>query len=240
VTHLDLTPISTQIGGSNPLHGYLAKPEGEGPWPGIVAIHEIFGVDDVMRRHVDRLAHAGYLALAVDLFSAGGTLRCLVSTMRALIKGQGRAFADIEAARQWLIESQDCTGRIGTIGFCVGGGFALLTANRGYAATAVNYGQLPRDIASALVGACPLVGSYGARDVTLKGAVNKLEATLTTLGITHDLKEYPTAGHAFLNDAENGPRPLRPLFRIAGVGPDPDASVDAWRRIEAFFEQHLR
>ena len=55
----------------------------------------------------------------------------------------------------------------------------------------------------------------------------------------HDVKVYPTAGHAFLNDAEVGPRPLRPLFRVAGIGPDPAASRDAWQRIESFFAEHL-
>jgi len=57
---------------------------------------------------------------------------------------------------------------------------------------------------------------------------------LTSLGIEHDVKEYPTAGHAFLNDAAVGPRLLRPLFRVAGIGPDPQASADPWPRIEAF------
>jgi carboxymethylenebutenolidase len=125
-------------------------------------IHEVFGLDDVMRRHADRLAGLGYLTLAVDLYSAGGTARCLVSTMRAMLKGQGRAFADISAAREHLAESPDCTGKIGVIGFCMGGGFALLSASSGYAAAAVNYGQLPRDLDTAFTGACPIVAATEA------------------------------------------------------------------------------
>jgi carboxymethylenebutenolidase len=101
---VDLTKRSAQVGGSQPLGGFLVRPDGTGPWPGVVMVHEVFGVDDVMRRHAARLAKAGYLTLAVDLFSAGsklpgGKLRCLVSTMRAMTRGEGRAFADIEAAR---------------------------------------------------------------------------------------------------------------------------------------------
>jgi carboxymethylenebutenolidase len=68
MTDLDLTTVAAATGGSQPLRGYLATPRGrDGPWPGVVSIHEIFGIDDVMRRHADRLARLGYLTLAVDL-----------------------------------------------------------------------------------------------------------------------------------------------------------------------------
>ena len=239
MTDLDLTGLASAHHGSQPLHGYLATPIVDGPWPGVVMIHEIFGLDDVMRRHADRLAGLGYLTLAVDLYSAGGTARCLVSTMRAMLKGQGRAFADISAAREHLAESPDCTGKIGAIGFCIGGGFALLSASSGYAAAAVNYGQLPRDLDTALTAACPIVGSYGGRDPSLKGAAGRLDAALGKAGVIHDVKEYPTASHAFLNDSETGPRPLRPLLRVAGIRPEPAAATNAWTRIETFFATHL-
>jgi len=240
VPDLDLTDASTLRGGSTPLRGYLATPSGVGPWPGVVVVHEVFGVDPMTRGHADRLARAGFLTLAVDLFSAGGARRCLVSTMRAMTAGEGRAFTDIETARSWLETAPGCTGKVGVIGFCMGGGFALLTANRGFDAAAPNYGRLPGDLDAAMAGACPVVASYGGRDSSLKGAAARLETALTAAGVVHDVKEYPTAGHAFLNDAEVGPRVLRPLLRVAGMGPDPVAAADAWARIGTFFAEHLR
>lgn len=240
MTDLDLTTLSATRGGSRPLHGYLARPAGEGPWPGVVLVHEVFGVDEAMRRHADRLAAAGYLTLAVDLYSAGGARRCLVSTMRAMTSGQGRAFTDIETARTWLTDAPECTGRTGVIGFCMGGGFALLVSADGFDASAVNYGMIPADVDEVLRGSCPLVGSYGGRDKSFAREVPRLEAALTRLGVPHDLEVYPDAGHSFLNDEENGPRLARPLLRLSGVGPEPVAAADAWRRIEEFFDRHLR
>jgi carboxymethylenebutenolidase len=226
-------------GGSSALRGYLAVPDGDGPWPGVVVIHEALGVNDVVRRQADRLAGAGYLTLAPDLFSDGGAARCLVGTFRALFAGHGKPVADIEAARDHLRESDECTGRVGVIGFCMGGGFALVVANRGFQVAAPNYGQLPRHAETALAGACPIVASYGRKDAYLGKAGDKLARTLTRLEIEHDVKSYPTAGHSFLNDRYLGPGPAQALQRILNVGPDPDAAADAWQRIEAFFAEHL-
>src|SRR5882757_3257055 len=129
---LDLSALSAERGGPQPLRGYLARPSGDehgsGPWPGVVLVHEVFGLDEQAREHTRRLAAAGFLALAVDLFSAGGARRCLVSTMRALNRGEGRAFNDIDTGREWLTRSPDQEGGVGVIGFCLGGGFALMTA----------------------------------------------------------------------------------------------------------------
>jgi carboxymethylenebutenolidase len=240
VTESDIS-LPSVPGGSEGLTGVLAVPEGPGPWPGVVMVHEAYGINDIMRRQVARLADAGYLALMPDLFAQGGARTCLTATFRALLSGEGRAFIDIESARELLASRPDSTGVTGVLGFCMGGGFALAAASgRGFDAVSANYGMLPRDLDDALEHACPIVGSYGGRDRSLGGAAEKLETVLTAHGIAHDIKEYPTAGHSFLNDAETGPAAVRFLTsRIMGAGPDPVAAADAWKRIEAFFGEHL-
>lgn len=233
-------PLPAAGPGASPgLHGVLAVPDGEGPWPAVVVVHEAFGVTDVMRRQAERLAEAGFLALMPDLFSAGGARRCLVATFRTLAAGEGRAFVDVESARRLLLDRADCTGRVGVIGFCMGGGFALAAASRGFDASSVNYGMLPEGLDGVLDGACPVVASYGGRDRQLAGSADRLEAALTEHGIAHDVREYPAAGHAFLNDAETGPRALRPVLRAVGMGPEPASAADAWSRIDTFFSEHL-
>ncbi len=215
------------------------RPVGEGPWPGVVMLHEALGIDDVLRRQADRLAQAGYVVLAPDLFGEGSWLGCIITAFRAMRARQGRPFEVIQASRHQLLYNPRCTGKVGVIGFCMGGGFALLLGNHGFDASSVNYGMIPKDLDQALRGSCAMVGSFGARDTMLAKQVPWLQETLTRLDIPHDVKVYPTAGHSFLNDAENVPKVLRPIMRAAGVGPDPEAAVDAWERIEAFFGTHL-
>jgi carboxymethylenebutenolidase len=222
------------------LDGYLAVPPvGEGPWPGVVVVHEIFGLTDDARQQADRLAAAGYLAVVPDLYTAGGALKCVRATIEAMTRAEGPAFGDLEATRSWLAGRPDCTGRVGVIGFCMGGGFALLLAPRGFAASAPNYGPLPKaDLTSVLRGACPVVASYGARDRGLPGAAAKIEQALGDLGVEYDVKEYPDAGHSFLNRHNAGP--LNVLGRMAGIGYHHPSAEDAWMRILRFFDAHLR
>jgi carboxymethylenebutenolidase len=224
---------------SGELGGYLALPLGEGPHAGVVVIQDVLGMSDDIREQADRLAAAGYLAFAPDLYSGRG-LRCVLATLQSSRSGEGAAYADIETARNFLAAREDCSGRIGIIGFCMGGGFALMCAPSGdFQASAVNYGEVPGDAGERLREACPVVASYGRRDPGLKGRAARLEQALTSAGIVHDVKEYPDAGHSFMNRLNAGPV-LTPLLRVTGVGYHHPSAEDAWRRILAFFAEHLR
>lgn len=230
---------------------YLALPPvTPAPWPGVVVVHDAMGLSDDCCAHADHLAAAGYLAAAPDLYARGGKglpaplppwpperARCVREVFRSMVSGTGSAVDDLDILRRWLADRDDCTGRVGIIGFCLGGGFALLLAGKGFDTAAPNYGRLPADLA-VLDGACPIVASYGARDRTLPGAAAALEAALTERGIPHDVKEYPEAGHSFLDRWNAGP--LTPLLRVGGFGYHQRSAEDAWSRILRFFDQHLR
>jgi carboxymethylenebutenolidase len=253
-----LSDVRIGVSGGD-LRCYLARPAGRGPWPGVLVLHDLLGMTPDVHAQADWLAGAGYLALAPDLYSTGGKLRCLVSTFRELAAGQGQVFAKADACRSWLASQEDCTGHVGVIGYCMGGGFALLLApGHGFEAASANYGMVPRNAAEFFRQSCPVVGSYGARDRTLRGAAGELTAALDSAGVDHDIKEYQDAGHSFLNDHPGALAMLRGaagrdaalprLFAVftavsgplMGMGYHEPSAADARGRIVEFFDQHLK
>jgi carboxymethylenebutenolidase len=214
----------------------LDVPDGPGPWPGVVVIHDAFGFSADKEWTNANIAAAGYIAITPNMYARGGRVRCITRVMRELLAKRGRALDDILAARDHLQALPGCTGRVGIAGFCMGGQFALVMSPKGFGASAPFYGvPLPRELSETLDGACPVVASFGARDLTGRGAHEKLQRVLDQKGITHDVKEYAGVGHSFANKL-----PAQPLVRIAGFGYDEAATRDAWARVFAFFGEHLR
>jgi carboxymethylenebutenolidase len=218
-----------------PIDGLLSTPSGAGPWPGVVVIHDAFGYGRDKQSTNDRIARAGYLALTPNLYSRGGRIRCISRVMRELTTQRGRALDDILAARDHLKALPECSGHVGIAGFCMGGQFALVMSPKGFGASAPFYGTpLPRNLDKTLDGACPIVASFGGRDPLGKGAPEQLSEAAASKNITADVKVYPSAGHSFANEL-----PAQPLLRIAGFGYNQAANDDAWRRVFAFFGEHL-
>jgi carboxymethylenebutenolidase len=218
-----------------PIDALLGVPEGEGPWPGVVVIHDAFGYGPDNESISSRIAAAGYLALTPNLYSRGGRARCITRVFRELLSKRGRALDDILAAGDHLRAMPQSTGTIGIAGFCMGGQFALVMSPKGFAASAPFYGTpLPRHLSDTLEGACPIVASFGRRDPMGIGAPARLRKVVQDKGIAADIKVYPEAGHSFANQL-----PRQPLLRITGFGYNEAATEHAWSRVFAFFGEHL-
>jgi carboxymethylenebutenolidase len=223
---------------SKAIDGYLATPSTPGPHPAVIVIHEAFGLNSDIRRIADRFASEGYLAIAPDLLE-GGKVTCIAQAMRTLQKGEGPLVDMAEQVADWLEGRNDVIpGRIGVTGFCMGGGFAYLLGLTGKVrAIAPNYGQPPPS--DRLEQSCPVVASYGGRDRMFAKYASQVEETLTRAEVAHDVKSYPDAGHSFMNRPE-GHIVMKALSRpLIRAGYRQDSAEDAWRRILAFFAEHV-
>jgi carboxymethylenebutenolidase len=211
------------------------------PRPGVIVIHEIFGLNDDIRRIAQRFADEGYVALAPHLYHRGPRPLCVMRAMRDLRRGIGESFEDLDVAREWLALREEVdASRIGITGFCMGGGFALLYAVRApVGATAPFYGDVPKGI-DKLRGVAPVCASFGGLDRMFAAKAPMLERHLSELGVPHDVKVYSGAGHSFMSQHSIGP-----LQRVVAAGPmkvgfNAEAAEDAWRRVLDFFAEHLQ
>ena len=220
------------------------REEGQvGGYPGVLVLHESFGLNDDMRRIATRFAEEGYAVLLPNLFSHGSRIVCLNRVMTDMVRGAiDREIADILAARAALADRTDVDAdRIAVAGFCLGGGFALIAATKpGFRAAAVNYGDVPKDRAK-LDGVCPVVASFGSRDRLFgRNMAERLEAHLSALGVSHDVETYDGVGHSFFSQHEGWQGWLARLPSPMAVGPDVRASEDGWQRMLGFFDEHVR
>jgi carboxymethylenebutenolidase len=204
-------------------------PEGQGPCAGVVVIHEAYGLNDNIREISRRFCGEGYAALAVDLFAGRSRAVCMARFMAGLLRGSLNPYgiAELKAALSYLSLLREVdSARVGAIGFCMGGGFAITWActDDRLRAIAPFYGTAPRS-PEALSRLCPVVGSYPEKDRITVGTARRLDEALDRASVPHDIKIYPGARHSFFNDQ--------------GRTYDPAAAEDAWRRVLAFFAEHI-
>lgn len=208
--------------------GYLATPDGSGPHPGVVVIHEAFGLNEHIKDVTRRIAGAGYATLAVDLFAGRNRAVCMARYMAGALRGSVNRFGvdDLKSALTVLAKMKNVDAqRLGAVGFCMGGGFAIAWActDARLKVIAPFYGSNPRPLEAANR-LCPVVGSYPEQDFTARSG-RALDGALTRFGIKHDIKVYPGARHSFFNDT--------------GGSFNREAADDAWARLLKFFGEQL-
>jgi carboxymethylenebutenolidase len=217
--------------GAETIKGYLALPDSPGHHPAVIVVHEWWGLNDWVKEQTRKLADAGYVSIAVDLYR--GDVATTLEQAHEISRGvpDDRALRDLEAGFAFLAARPDVDRtKIGTVGWCMGGGYALeLAVNEPkLAACVVNYGAMPTDRGSIARIHAPVLGNFGAEDRGISTAdVHSFAAAMKSNGKSVDLKVYDGAGHAFANES------IKESYR-------PAAAADAWNRTLAFLGKTLK
>lgn len=221
--------VHFQAGGET-VTGYLAVPQGRGPFPALIVIHEWWGLNDWARQQADKCAEQGYVALAVDLYR--GKVATDRDLAHELSRGlpQDRALTDLAAGVNYLKGRPDVNKKeIGSIGWCMGGGYSLdLSLKVPLQATVVIYGKTATTPEAVRTLGGPVLGIFGAEDRGIPPeTVKSFEKALTQAGKKNKIILYPGVGHAFMNENNE-------------TGYDAGASAKAWTEIWAFLARHLK
>ena len=209
--------------------GYLAMPDGDGPFPAVIAIQEWWGLVGHIKDVAERLAAQGFITLAPDLYHGQTAAEPNEARKLAMALDRQRAVAEIETAAKYL-RSLPNVGpkKVGCIGWCMGGGLALSTAaNTGELDAVVCFYGRPLEASEAAKIKAPVLALYGELDSGIPASiVQDFERTLQAQGVVHEFHTYAGAGHAFFNDG-------RPEAYHA------EAAADAWSRALVWLRQHL-
>ena len=217
--------------GKDTVSAYLAVPDGTGPFPAIVVVHEWWGLNEWVRANARDLAKKGYIALAVDLYRGKSTDSA--ETAHELYRGlpEDRAARDLSAAVTYLRTRSDVDKKhVGSLGWCMGGGFSLVTAlhTPDLAACVICYGRLVTDSSAIASIPCPILGIFGEDDKGITPAdVHAFAGAAKEQGKSVEVQIYKGAGHAFMNSNNKD-------------GYRAESTKDAWTRIDAFLAGHLK
>jgi len=217
--------------GDETVQALLYTPAGKGPFPAIIVIHEYWGLNDWVKEQAAKLSDQGYVALAIDLYR--GKVATTPDMAHEIMRGvpEDRAKRDLHAAFEFLQSQPNVRkDRIGSIGWCMGGGYSLDVALQEptLAATVINYGHLATDPEAIKKINAPILGLFGGQDHGITpDDVHKFEATMKQLGKKIDVKIYDDAGHAFENPNNQ-------------AGYRADDAADAWKRTVSFLAGTLK
>ncbi|HTR68532.1 MAG TPA: dienelactone hydrolase family protein [Terriglobales bacterium] len=217
--------------GDDTVNAVLYTPKGKGPFPALIVVHEWWGLNDWVKEQADKLAEQGYVALAIDLYR--GKVATTTDVAHELMRGvpDDRSDRDLRAAFDYLKSLPDVkTDRIGAIGWCMGGGYAMDVAllEPTLAADVINYGSLPTETDDLKKINAPILGLFGGLDRGITpDDVNKFDAQMKGLGKKVEVHIYPDAGHAFENPNNT-------------AGYKKDDTADAWKRTVAFLAETLK
>ena len=221
------------VEGDDETNGYLAVPAGEGPFPALVIVHEWNGLVGRVRRVADDLAAEGYVVLAADLYRGrtGATSEENIALMQEAQADQPAMIANLDAAVSFLRARPDVTGRVGTMGWCFGGGVVLSYGLGGvnHEATAIFYGQLIDDPEALQAMDHEVYGTFAREDSgPAPDEVARFEQALDAAGVEHDLHIYDAVDHGFWLRVDGDPE-LRT-----------EPALDAWQRLKAYLDRTLR
>jgi len=217
--------------GDETVQALLYTPTGKGPFPAIIVIHEYWGLNDWIKDQAAKLADEGYVTLAIDLYR--GKVATTPDMAHEIMRGvpEDRAKRDLHGAFEFLQSQPNVRkDRIGSIGWCMGGGYSLDVALQEptLAADVINYGHLATDPEAIKKINAPILGLFGGQDHGITpDDVHKFEATVKQLGKKIDVRIYDDAGHAFENPNNKD-------------GYRPEDAVDAWNRTVGFFAATLK
>lgn len=214
----------------NGFSGYLARPEAEGHYPGVILIHEWWGLNQNIKDTADKLAQEGFVVLAVDLYDgkvAETQENARIYAAEARNNPQ-RSIDNMKAAAEFLRQDEQSSGKVASFGYCFGGGMSLqLALNDEMDATVIYYGNLETNTSKLSAIDWPILGVFGQNDTSiLPATVREFESSLDELSIENEIYIYDDVGHAFANPSN--------------LGHDPAKTEDAWQKTVDFLDRNLK
>lgn len=225
-----LTNTDIAAADGTPIRAYLAKPSTPGPHPAVIMIHEFYGLRPDMLGKADALAAEGYVVIAPNVYRSGTTSWIPAAVYKMLSADTAQIDGDVQATFDWLASQEDVRAeRIAIMGFCFGGGTSLRysLSNNKLAATAIFYGQPITDPAKLKAISGPVLGIFGAADVSIpQASVEALRQGLQEAGVKNEITLYEGQPHAFVSSME--------VIKQGG------APQQAWKQLLAFLKTNLQ